>query len=155
MDEERILAALAQLTVVVGELAAKVEGAAPIATRDLSHIHLTQDSGYVPLVPSEDANVPARYRLGKMLHLTPGSPAMCALMDGGARGFYRGLAREEGQLRVELPRDTALALIADANTEDPREALDMSHDLLKVWQPTEAPIIGVDRPDMVVGELQL
>ncbi len=143
---DAILFAIGELTRVVGALVERdaqvaISPSAPTVTS------LTQDAGYAPLVQTgSDEEVTRRYKLVRMVGLSIGTDAANALMDGGARGYYRGLARDEGQHRLALPRATALALIEDAMLEDQREAVDMSHDLLKVWEASPPPTPGVDPP---------
>ncbi len=98
-------------------------------------------------MPVNDENLLRRTKLAQSLGVL-GGPAGQALIEGGARGFYRGLERDEGQDRIELPRSLATALIEDALAEDPREAGHMGMDLLNIWEEDEdhalarAPVIG-------------
>ncbi len=134
---DQILEALGQLTTVVGALAQHVASADTGASAPAPPtFELTQDDPYLPLLPTSDDNLLRRTKLAQDLGVL-GSPGGAALIDGGARGFYRGLERDEGQLRIELPRHLAVRLVEDALGEDPREAGDMGLDLLSIWEDDE------------------
>lgn len=140
-----ILAALGQLTSVVGALAQHVaqstadSGARAPSPADDGEVTfvVTQDDPYLDLVPMDDENATRRTRLAAELGVL-GQPAGAELVQWGARGFYRKLERDEGQVRIELPRDLARRLVEDALGEDPREAADMGADLLCIWDAEEA-----------------
>lgn len=153
---DTVLAALAQLTEVVGSLASSVaqiadrpSGSAAPAER--APTQLVEDPGYSELTPRSPENQGRRVELALALGIV-GQPAGEALIEWGARGFFRGLEREEGQLALNLPIDIARRLVADASLEDPREAIEMSHELLKVWDATPAPDPQVDAPTVAIGK---
>lgn len=150
---DQILEALGQLTAVVGALAQHVAladtGAGAPSTPPVA-LHLTQEDPYLDLVPANDDNLLRRTRLAQALEIL-GTPAGAALVNTGARGFYRGLERDEGQERHSIPRHIAVQLVEDALLEDPREAGDMGLDLLKIWEEDEdvaierAPVIHANK----------
>lgn len=150
---DALMEMVAGLAATVGQLAETVAlqagaASAPPApgTRDLSHIVFTQTHGYAPLVPVAEAGEEAeyrRYRLAKALNII-GSHAGQELIEHGARGFYRKLQREEGQVQLNIPPNIARLLIEDACTEDEAEGREMSEDLLKVWSPTPPPDANID-----------
>ncbi len=153
---DTVLAALAQLTTVVGSLAESVAHMAdrpsdPAAPAPRAPVQLVEDEGYKPLTPRTPENQGERVNAALMLNLI-GTPAGAELLANGARGFYRKLEREDGQLQLGIPCDIALLLIEQASREDPREAQEMSADLLKVWAPNSMPVAGVDQPTVSVSK---
>ncbi len=153
---DSVLAALAQLTTVVGSLAESVAHMAdhpsgPAATPERAPVQLVEDVGYAPLTPRSPENQGERVSLALMLDLV-GTPAGAELLAHGARGFFRKLEREDGQMQLGIPRDIALLMIEQAGREDVREAQEMSEELLKVWAPTDMPVAGVDAPTVAVSK---
>lgn len=135
---DAILAAISQLTTVVGALAQHVASADTAASAsDVRLPVLSQDDGYAALCPLDDENATRRTRLAADLGIlsTPGGEE---LIRHGARGFYRALHREEGRERIELPVTLARRLVEDALLEDHKEAADMGADLLKIWEADDA-----------------
>lgn len=129
-----ILMALQGLSTDVGALAervAEIEAGASSAPA-FEPFTMTNTHSFEPLVPLDDDNELPRYKMCKAIGIL-GTPAGEAYMAGGARGFYRGLDRDEGQERLRIPRGVALALVEEAGLEDAQEAIDMGADLLKVW----------------------
>lgn len=135
---DQILDALGQLTAVVGALAQHVALADTVAGAppEPVKLELSQEDPYLPLVPADDDNLLRRTRLAQALGIL-GTPAGAALVNTGARGFYRGLERDEGQERLAIPRHLGVQLVEDALLEDVREAGDMGLDLLKIWDEDE------------------
>ncbi len=109
-----------------------------------------EDPGYSALCPRTPENQGRRVELALALQCV-GTPAGAALLAGGARGFFRSLEREDGQPTHNLPQHIAQLLVADAALEDSREAIEMSHELLKVWAPRDMPQAGVDAPTVAIG----
>ncbi len=152
---DTILTALGQLTTVVGSLAASVAQIAdrpsdPAAPPPPTTVALTQDPGYSPLTPRSPDNQGERIQAALELGIL-GTPAGLELVEWGARGFYRKLEREDGQLSLNIPRHVSLMLVKQAAAEDRREGEDMSADLLKVWSPQDMPVPGVDAPTVAIA----
>jgi hypothetical protein len=97
---------------------------------------MSQDTGFAPLVPLNDDNELARYKLCKMLGILHSEQGE-ELMAHGARGYIRRLERHEGQDRLDLPYPVLVALVEDALSECPIEAADMGNSLLKNWEMGE------------------
>lgn len=153
---DTVLAALAQLTNVVGSLAESVAQIAdrpsgPATPPERTVVQLVEDTGYSPLTPRSPENQGERVNLALLLNVV-GTPGGAELLEHGARGFYRRLEREDGQLTLGIPRDAAVLMVEQAAREDQREAVEMSADLLKVWAPGGMPIAGVDAPTVSVSK---
>lgn len=152
---DRLAAQMEQLIGVVGALAetvalqADIQASAPAAAPARTELHA--DEGHLPLVPLSADNKVERLTLAHELGVL-GTPGGDALLAGGARGFFRGLDREEGQLAITLPRAWSVRLIEEATLEDPREAIEMGHELLKVWDSDEPPVPGVDPPTVLLDK---
>lgn len=149
-DLEQLVALMAAQAAQIGELTAAVgaltervaQGADPPSApaRDLSHIVFSTESGYEPLVPMNEENQERRARLAISLGVF-GEPAGATVMNEGARGLYRQLDRGDGG-PPKIADPAIRMMIADAGLEDEREAIEMSHDLLKVWDPAAPPAPG-------------
>lgn len=142
-----ILAALQQLTTVVGALDEKLahfaEPSSVPAAPAFVPFEMTQAHGYNPLVPMNEENELRRFKIAQALGIL-GTPPGDALLSGGARGFYRNLDLGDRMPYEVIPREIGVQLVVDADSEDSREAIDMASNLLPVL--SDDPQAGVSIP---------
>lgn len=129
------------LSDTVAQLADRADGASA-PSYDVSHIQMTQEQPYAPLVPRNDENEFRRFKLARDLGLI-GHPEGQTIIESGGRGYYREyqIAHEDAEREV-WPTHKARLLIEDALVECPLEAADMGADLLLVWDDEGVPPPG-------------
>lgn len=127
------------LSDTVAQLAERAEGASA-ASHDVSHIHMSNEAPYAPLVPPDDENEFRRYKLVKALGLL-GTPEQQIILDEGGRGYYRHYQLGNPEREI-WPNHMARLVIEDALVECPLEAADMGADLMLQWDDDGVPSPG-------------